>query len=122
MQNDTEYDLIGDYPYQDIDSRFADEFLAKMVEPYDIEEAGLRLGKSICPYKMGIKANQVDVALAVREVLMFPVYPEDEELRHMSRDVIANFVKNSADDNGGKVDGVKIIRLFMQHGNKHRQL
>jgi hypothetical protein len=120
MQNDSEYDLIGNYPYQDVDSKFAAEFLARMLEPRDLEAAGKQLERGICPYEMGLKANQIDVALAVREVLKLPTYPQDDKLRRMSRDVIANLVKNAADANGGKVDGVKIIRLFMQYRNQYR--
>jgi hypothetical protein len=119
MSNEAKYDLIGDYPYEDVSKSFSLQFLRGMVTPGDLEGAGSRLEKLICPYRMGIKANQMDVALAVSQVLKFPNYSDDEIKRTDSRKVITNLVKNSADANDGKVDGVKIIRRFMEYRNQH---
>jgi len=118
MSNEANYDLIGDYPYEDIDNKFAGEFLRLMVEPRDIKAAGVRLVDKMNPYPKGLKANQIDVAVAVRDVLKFPTYSKDEVLRHKSRDLISNLVKKAADENNGKVDGEKIIQFMISLKNQ----
>ena len=119
MPEKVQPDLIGDYPYEEVESEFAIEFLQQMVVPEDISKAGKLLEERMCPYKDNfkyvLKANQLDIALAVREVLHLPFYPNDEELRRQSRVVLANIVKNSAEANHGTVNGERVIRLLMQY-------